>query len=297
MRYFELLTLLALAHAAVAGPISLQARAKGSSNNATSTSQSSQSSKSSTKAAQSSGTTPNVTKDSVSRAADNFAQDAGIVSNAINKMTSMTDQSAIKDAAQRAFDAESDEDNQRQILAAAAGSAGDSANGKIMKFTPTVLNGLNAIVMDPSPDSVQMNTKMMEDPRNANILPSITQLSNAALDAMGLDMTAPKLRSTTGASGNNNNNNNSDNNNNNNNSDNNNNNNNSDNNNNNNNSDNNNNNNNNGDNNNNNNNGDNNNNGNNNNGNNNNGNNNNGNNNNGNNNNGNNNNRNNNNNN
>lgn len=37
---------------------------------------------------------------------------------------------------------------------------------------------------------------------NANILPSITQLSNAALDAMGLAQTAPELKMTTGASGN-----------------------------------------------------------------------------------------------
>ncbi|RKF53628.1 putative ppe family protein [Erysiphe neolycopersici] len=160
MRYMQILPFLACAQLAIANPISLETRAKGTSN---STSQSSQSSKSS----QSSTSTnmKNVTKDSVARAADNFAQDAGIVSNAINKMTSMTDQDAIKATAQRAFDAESDEDNQRRILAAAAGSAGNTSNRKIMKFTPTVLNGLDAITKDPSPDSVMMNTQKMEDSR------------------------------------------------------------------------------------------------------------------------------------
>ncbi|POS85410.1 hypothetical protein EPUL_005621 [Erysiphe pulchra] len=196
MHYIQILSLLACAQIAIANPVSLEVRAKGA---ASSNSQSSEAPKSSQN---STSTNKEVTKDSVARAADNFAQDAGIVSNAINKMTSMTDQNAIKVTAQRAFDAESDEDNQRRILVAAAGSAGDSANGKIMKFTPTVLDGLDAITKDPSPESVMKNTKTMEDARNANILPSITELSNAALGAMGLDQTAPKIASTNGASGN-----------------------------------------------------------------------------------------------
>ncbi|KAI6249692.1 hypothetical protein HI914_01169 [Erysiphe necator] len=191
MHYIQILSFLACAQVAFANPILQQSRAKSAANDATQ----------SVKAA-SNSTGNNITNDSVQRAADGFAQDAGIVSNAINAMTSMTDQNAIKATAQRAFDAESDEDNQRKVLAAAAGTAGNSANSKIQKYTPTVLNGLKAITKDPSPDSVQKNTQMMEDPRNANILPSITQLSNAALDAMGLAQTAPELKMTTGASGN-----------------------------------------------------------------------------------------------
>ncbi|RKF61054.1 putative ppe family protein [Erysiphe neolycopersici] len=201
MHYFQILSFLACAQVAIANPISLQARAK-------SASQSSKSSQStqSTKATQLYDNPGKLnandpTQDSVRRAADNFAQDAGIVSNAINVMTSMTDQDAIKDTAMRAFKAESDEDKQRAVLAAAAGKAGATPNRKIQQFTPTVLDGLDAIAKDPSPDSVASNTKMMEDARNPNILPSITDLSNAALDAMGLDKSAQNLQKTVGQSG------------------------------------------------------------------------------------------------
>lgn len=161
MHYIQVLTLLACTHIAIANPISLEAGAKGITN---STSQSSQSSQGSTSA-----NSKDVTKDSVSRAADNFAENAGKVSNAMNKMTSMTGQSAIKATAQRAFDAESDEDNRRRILAATASSAGYSSNGLSMKFTPTVLDGLNAITKDASPKSVQKNTEMMKGPRYVKI--------------------------------------------------------------------------------------------------------------------------------
>lgn len=160
MHYIQILSILACAQVAFANPILQQSRAKSAANDATQ----------SVKAA-SNSTGNNITNDSVQRAADGFAQDAGIVSNAINAMTSMTDQNAIKATAQRAFDAESDEDNQRKVLAAAAGTAGNSANSKIQKYTPTVLNGLKAITKDPSPDSVQKNTQMMEDPRYVTIAP------------------------------------------------------------------------------------------------------------------------------
>lgn len=164
MRCIQILSLLALAQVTVANPIYQQNRAKMASNSASTNSQSSSKS-SATNSTSSSMSTKNPSKDMVMQAAANFEQDVGIVSNAINKMTSMTDQDAIRDTAQRAFDAESDEDNQRQILIAAAGSTGATSNRKIQQFTPTVLNGLDAITKDPSPDSVQMNTQLMEDAR------------------------------------------------------------------------------------------------------------------------------------
>ncbi|POS86489.1 hypothetical protein EPUL_006078 [Erysiphe pulchra] len=209
MRYVQILSLLAIAQVAVANPIYQLSRAKlasasgstGSQNSSKSSSSNTSSQPSTTNSTSSSMSTNAPSKDMVMQAAANFAQDVGIVSNAINKMTSMTDQDAIKDTAQRAFNAESDEDNQRQILIAAAGSAGETANRKIQQYTPTVLDGLDAITKDPSPDSVQVNTKMMEDARNPNILPSITQLSNAALDNMGLEKAAPNFKKTTGQSG------------------------------------------------------------------------------------------------
>lgn len=162
MHYVQILSLLACAQVAIANPISLQARAKGASQ----TSQSSPSTKA-TQLYDNPGKldAKKPTQDSVAIAANNFAQDAGIVSNALNVMTTMTDQEAIKATAMRAFKAESNEDNQRAVLFAAAGSAGATPNRKIQQFTPTVLDGLDAISKDASPDSVAKNVKMMEDAR------------------------------------------------------------------------------------------------------------------------------------
>ncbi|KAI6246928.1 hypothetical protein HI914_05114 [Erysiphe necator] len=204
MHYVHILSFLACAQIAFSSPIIQQNRAKGA---AGSTAKAAQPAKAtSTKATQlydNPGMLDNntVTADSVKRAADNFAQDAGIVSNALNVMTTMTDQAAIKATALRAFKAESNEDNQRAVLAAAAGPAGATPNRKIQQYTPTVLDGLDAISKDASPDSVMKNTIMMENARNPNILPSITDLSNAALNAMGLDKSAQNLQKTVGQLG------------------------------------------------------------------------------------------------
>lgn len=161
--------------------------------------------------------------DAVTRAVDNFARDADTVSAALNNLPTLTDKNEISTTARRAFDAESDEDNQRSVLAAAAGGAGDRSNSLIMRFTPAVLDGLDAIARAGTIDAILQNLPAVERARNPNILPSITQLSNAALDALGINnKQAKNFPPTTGTSklaqiggnggngGNNNNNNNND---------------------------------------------------------------------------------------
>ncbi|KAA8571235.1 hypothetical protein EYC84_000568 [Monilinia fructicola] len=108
----------------------------------------------------------------------------------------MTDPFQISALAGQAFNAESNEDSQRAVLFAAAGNAGASANSKIVQNTPTVLNGLKAMMTAPSVFSVKANVASIQAARNPNILPSITQLSNAALGAMGLPPTAQKFPAT-----------------------------------------------------------------------------------------------------
>ncbi|RKF75981.1 putative ppe family protein [Golovinomyces cichoracearum] len=137
---------------------------------------------------------------SVSQAADNFARDAGIVSNALNTLPAMTDKKQIQSTAQKAFEAETDEDDQRSVLAAAAGFSGLSPDGKIKKFTPTVLKSLKEMARIGTPTSVQKNVPIIEEVRNPNILPSITQLSNAAMSLSGLGKNAKVLKKTTGSS-------------------------------------------------------------------------------------------------
>ncbi|ESZ92601.1 hypothetical protein SBOR_7018 [Sclerotinia borealis F-4128] len=137
-----------------------------------------------------------VTAAQVKSAVSGFANDANTVSAALNKLPSMTDKSDIASLAGKAFNAESDEDSQRSVLLSAAGSAGSSANSKIVKNTPAVLNGLKAIMKNPSTSSVKSNVATIESARNPNILPSITELSNAALSAMSLSQTAQKFPAT-----------------------------------------------------------------------------------------------------
>nr|ARJ57516.1 putative secreted effector protein CSEP034 [Podosphaera xanthii] len=134
--------------------------------------------------------------DSVTKAVSNFDRDATMVSAALNSLPNLTNSKQIKSVAKSAFDAESDEDAQRSVLAAAAGDAGKSPNSKIVQFTPAVLNGLMAISQKGTVESVQQNLPAIESARNPNILPSITKLSNAALDAVGLPMTAQKFPAT-----------------------------------------------------------------------------------------------------
>ncbi|KAB8298332.1 hypothetical protein EYC80_002059 [Monilinia laxa] len=137
-----------------------------------------------------------VTSAQVQSAVSGFANDANTVSAALNKLPSMTDPFQISALAGQAFSAESDEDSQRSVLFAAAGTAGAAANSKIVQNTPTVLNGLKAMMNAPSFLTVKSNVATIQAARNPNILPSITQLSNAALGAMGLPATAQKFPAT-----------------------------------------------------------------------------------------------------
>ncbi|CAD6448449.1 797b3e93-7cf2-4514-84c7-ea348a3393fd-CDS [Sclerotinia trifoliorum] len=112
-----------------------------------------------------SGSKSKVTAAQVKSAVSGFANDANTVSAALNKLPSMTDRSDIASLAGKAFNAESDEDSQRSVLFAAAGSAGSSANSKIVKNTPAVLKGLKAIMVNPSIISVKYNVATIEAAR------------------------------------------------------------------------------------------------------------------------------------
>ncbi|KAH8198203.1 hypothetical protein TruAng_007630 [Truncatella angustata] len=135
--------------------------------------------------------------DAVQQAADNFASDVSTVSNSLNTLGTTTDTATRKKLANAGFKAESDEDNQRSVLFAAG--ANKDANTKILDNTPTVLDGLSSIAKDPSDDNTAKQLQTMETARNANILPSITALTNSAFKATGVDATAQKFQSTTGS--------------------------------------------------------------------------------------------------
>ncbi|PMD40171.1 hypothetical protein L207DRAFT_528554 [Hyaloscypha variabilis F] len=137
----------------------------------------------------------------VQQATTNFAKDANTVSASLNQLPDETSANSIKSLATTAFNAESDEDAQRAVLAvaaaaAAAGSAGSSSNTKIVQNTPTVLEGLKAIMQKPTAVTVKSNVATIQNSRNPNILPSITQLSNLALKAVGSTMTQQKFPAT-----------------------------------------------------------------------------------------------------
>ncbi|KAJ3269673.1 hypothetical protein HDV01_001145, partial [Terramyces sp. JEL0728] len=112
----------------------------------------------------------------------NFLGDVQMVSNAINQIGSgqVTDPATIATLAQIAFNAEINENEQRLIMVAAAGQAGAEANSNILTFTPTVLNGLQAIASNPNQNAQQIALQM-GTVRDARILPSISNLATAAL--------------------------------------------------------------------------------------------------------------------
>ncbi|KAI9641720.1 hypothetical protein NHQ30_009576 [Ciborinia camelliae] len=141
-------------------------------------------------------TSSSVTADQVQSAVSGFAKDANTVSGVLNILPSVTNPLQIGALATAAFNAESNEDSQRSVLFAAAGNAGASANAKIVSNTPAVLNGLKAMMTSPSVFSVKANVAPIEAARNPNILPSITELSNAALSAMNLSPTAQTFPAT-----------------------------------------------------------------------------------------------------
>ncbi|KAH7397505.1 hypothetical protein BKA64DRAFT_753047 [Cadophora sp. MPI-SDFR-AT-0126] len=135
-------------------------------------------------------------------AAGAFANDAMTVSASLNTLGTETDPEKIRQIATTAFQAESDEDQRRNVLATAAGSAGAKSNALIVKNTPAVLDGLMTIQNDPTPETAAAALPAIEQARNPNILPSITQLSQAALDNAGVtSMTAVTFPLTVGSTG------------------------------------------------------------------------------------------------
>ncbi|KAK8064297.1 hypothetical protein PG996_008949 [Apiospora saccharicola] len=133
----------------------------------------------------------------VQKAADNFAGDVSIVSNSLNTLITTTNTAARTKLAKAGFDAETDEDNQRSVLFASGKNT--AANGLIVKFTPTVLDGLKSIQNNPSQANTEKQVKTMETARNANILPSITKLTQSAFQAAGVNAQAKTFASTTGS--------------------------------------------------------------------------------------------------
>lgn len=126
-------------------------------------------------AAAASGKKP--TANAVQTAADNFAKDANTVSASLNQLPSETDATKIKALATTAFKAESDEDAQRAVLFAADPNGGASANTKIVKNTPTVLDGLSNIQKNPTPQNVAKMVDTISAARFVSPLP-LTPRSN-----------------------------------------------------------------------------------------------------------------------
>lgn len=91
-----------------------------------------------------------------------------IVSASLNQLPDGTSANSIKSLATTAFNAESDEDAQNSVLAAAAGSAGSVLNTKIVQNTPTVLKELKAIMQSPIAATVKSNAATIQNSRSAD---------------------------------------------------------------------------------------------------------------------------------
>ncbi|KAL2070880.1 hypothetical protein VTL71DRAFT_13906 [Oculimacula yallundae] len=135
----------------------------------------------------------------VQYAAGAFANDATTVSASLNALGKETNPEMIRALATVAFTAESDEDQRRNVLNTAGGSAAKNANALIVKNTPAVLDGLQNIMNDPTVATTKTNLQSIEAARNPNILPSITELSNAAMMMSGLQPLAVEFPQTTGS--------------------------------------------------------------------------------------------------
>ncbi|PVH84272.1 hypothetical protein DL98DRAFT_569237 [Cadophora sp. DSE1049] len=138
----------------------------------------------------------------VQYAAGAFANDATTVSASLNALGTEQNPEMIRALASVAFTAESDEDQRRNVLNTAGGSAAKNANALIVKNTPAVLDGLQNIMNDPTPATAKTNLQSIETARNPNILPSITELSNAAMMMTGLQPLAVEFPPTTGSAAN-----------------------------------------------------------------------------------------------
>ncbi|KAH8896506.1 hypothetical protein GQ53DRAFT_585004, partial [Thozetella sp. PMI_491] len=132
----------------------------------------------------------------VQNAANSFAGDVATVSSSLNGLGTTTDKNKIKQLATAGYNAELDEDQHRAVLFQAAGSSAKAANQKIVDNTPIVLKGLQSIMQNPTQANTAKQLNTIETARNAQILPSITQLSNSAFQAAGVQATAQKFAST-----------------------------------------------------------------------------------------------------
>ncbi|RDW83527.1 hypothetical protein BP5796_05018 [Coleophoma crateriformis] len=147
-------------------------------------------------AAAKAASTTKASAQSVQSAVSGFASDANTVSSSLNSLLTTTDTATIKSLATTAFARESNENSQRAVLAAAAGTTATAANALIVKNTPIVLKGLQAIIDSPTAATAKSNVATIAKARNPNILPSITTLSNAALKAVGLTQNAQTFTAT-----------------------------------------------------------------------------------------------------
>ncbi|KAF8856263.1 hypothetical protein BDZ45DRAFT_566437, partial [Acephala macrosclerotiorum] len=132
----------------------------------------------------------------VANAITGFSDDVNTVSSALISLQTEIESDVIATIATNAFNAESDQDAQRQVLFRFAGDAGNNANQLITTFTPDVLNGLQAIINEPYPGIANDQVQSISTIRNANILPSITELANAALAGVGEGPSAPTFSPT-----------------------------------------------------------------------------------------------------
>ncbi|KAK0103352.1 hypothetical protein ONS95_005378 [Cadophora gregata] len=101
----------------------------------------------------------------VQYAAGAFANDATTVSASLNALGTEQNPEMIRALASVAFTAESDEDQRRNVLNTAGGSAAKNANSLIVKNTPAVLDGLQAIMNDPTPANAKSNLQTIEAAR------------------------------------------------------------------------------------------------------------------------------------
>lgn len=160
----------------------------------------------------------------VTGAASSFAGDVAIVSSSLNGMGATTNPATVRSLAQKAYVAEKDEDQHRAVLNGASSGSARQANQKIVDNTPIVLDGLQSIMVNPTMGNTMRQlatmeraryvperthrvlamlreswlTMMMGKRRNANILPSITQLSNSAFQQAGVNQQAMTFAPTTG---------------------------------------------------------------------------------------------------
>lgn len=103
--------------------------------------------------------------ENVSQAVNGLARNTETVTRELNALPLIQDKKYIQDSARAAYDAASNQDSHRSVLAATAGSAGRSSSDEIIKFMPTVLSGLSAIMQSGTIKSMMENIPVIQDTR------------------------------------------------------------------------------------------------------------------------------------